>query len=117
MKTLFKKMVYASTEEECYSARNTLKDLNGDTTELDIAKHYFEINWHLQRDLFAFYIQKNKSIFDCFTNNRSENYNRQLKQKIPKQPKFLFVVKEAIHLQEEQALRATQTTWNERNKT
>ena len=116
LKSLFSKMLYAPTEEEYNSAWTELTQLDGTSRDLQRAKDYFQVNWHQQRDLFAFYIVKNRTIFDCYTNNRSENYNKQLKQKIEKRSKLAFVIKEALFMEEEQFLRSAQNTWNDLNK-
>ena len=76
---LFRKMVFEPTIEGYMSSWNEICLLKSSNPAIEKAKSYFLDNWHMYREHFAYHVLKAKALQKNFTNNRSENFNKQLK--------------------------------------
>ena len=104
---LFKTMVNATSEELYFSAWNTVVQRGQEHSEIEPFVKYLGSNWHMHRDHFATHRLQTYPLFMTFTNNRAENFNKQLKQVIKKQSPVTEVVKKAIEISERQQTDAT----------
>ena len=76
---LFKRLVFEPTEKGYMDAWKEICNMKSNNPLLEKAKSYLNDNWHLYRKHFAYHILKAKPLQKNFTNNRSENFNKQLK--------------------------------------
>ncbi len=98
LRGLFREMVNGETEEIYFGAWQEIVSLNQRHVELTKFVQYLDTNWNSHKELFArCYLQK-CSLFRTFTNNRAENFNKQLKATIKKQSPVNEVVKQALNL-------------------
>ena len=76
---LFKRLVFEPTEKGYMDAWKEICNMKSDNPLVERAKSYLNDNWHLYRKHFAYHILRAKPLQKNFTNNRSENFNKQLK--------------------------------------
>ncbi len=99
---LFRTMVNATSEEDYFAAWNSVIQRGQEHNEIEPFVKYLGSNWHVHRDLFATHRLQTYPLFMTFTNNRAENFNKQLKQVIKKQSPVTVVVKKAMEIAEKQ---------------
>ena len=98
----FIEMLYSGTELQYTKAWESTCDVSSNLVALEEYKTYLETFWHNIREHWAFYILRQKPLFNSFTNNRSEALHKNIKDCIKKHSKFESVVTTLLKLGENQ---------------
>ena len=106
--SLFYDLIHMPTEERYDSAWNEIcqlhSDNESDAEQLVNCIDYIETNWHRHRAHWAFYNLKHEELRGCFTNNRTENLNSKIKDKIKRQSSIAEVLRELLEIIMDQSL-------------
>ena len=118
---LFCNMVYEPSEEKYMESLNAIYTFceihKANNPELAAIPNYINNHWHAIKDTFALHCLKSERIFSSYTNNRSENFNAQLKRRIRLQT-FLVNIAEVINeIDTEQFMKMQDDQWARENKT
>ena len=116
MKNLFQHMLYAPTEDLYFESWHELCSLAKVNSTADNAVKYFHNYWHVHRQNFARHCLKKKEILATFTNNRSENFNKQIKDIVRRKTKMHKVVEILFLMENEQKLEKLERDWKAENK-
>ncbi len=100
---LSKQMIQCHSREEYFEAWQKMVEMCQKHSFLQQFVQYMTINWHNHREMFCTYKLQQYSLFYTFTNNRAENFNKQLKAHIRKQSPLPNVVKKLLDIAEAQA--------------
>jgi hypothetical protein len=103
LKKLFRELMHAPTEEKFFEKWDEFLNLAIKHPSLNSLIEYLQSNWIQYRTLWAFYHLKHNQVYFSLTNNRAENYHKQLKALIRRQSKIPVVVKEILKMSERQA--------------
>ena len=103
LRSLTRQLVQVTSNEEYFAAWNTIVQLGVENEELTSFVQYMTINWHQHREMWCTYKLQEYSLFRTFTNNRAENFNKQLKTFIKRQSPVHTVVKKVLEIAETQA--------------
>ncbi len=114
---LFKTMVKTSSEKEYFAAWDNIVKKGQQFEEVEPLVQYLAKNWHAHRDLFATYKLETYPLYLTFTNNRSENFNMQLKKIIQRQSPVHVVVEEALEIAQCQETDAVRLDVKSRDQT
>ena len=117
LKTFFERLLYAPSEDlylECWKELCQLATIN---ETMDSAVKYFNNNWHVIRQHWARYCLKDKKILSTFTNNRSENFNHQLKNQLQQKSTMEKVISVLLSMEKQQTRDKFLKDWKSSNKT
>ena len=103
LNNLFSKMVYAPDERGYDEAFQTIISISSQAQELQCVGEYFEKNWHLHKERWSFYCLKSERIFRSFTNNRTENFNQQIKRSLRHETTLPVLARIMFDLEDSQA--------------
>ena len=117
LNNLFTKMVYAPDEQGYEEAFQAINAISSQAKELQCVSEYFETNWHLHRERWSFYLLKSERIFRSFTNNRTENFNQQIKRVLRHETTLPNLVRILFDLEDSQAEKMHMTDWIHKNTT
>ncbi len=113
---LFKKMVYAPSEEEYMRAWQSLCSVDSREEGVREMLMYLDQHWHQNRDCFAYYLLKRKGLFQCYSNNRAEGFNSFVKRFIKKRSKCHTLVQELLSMERGQTQRTKWKTYESTQK-
>ena len=118
---LFCCMVYEPSEEKYIEALNAINTFCDDHKEqnpdLAAIPNYINNHWHAIKDTFALHCLKSERIFSSYTNNRSENFNAQIKRRIRLQTFLVNIAQVLDEIDTEQYMKMQEDKWERENKT
>ncbi len=117
VKILFDQMMHAPSETLYFETWSRLCSLSTINPTLSMCVSYIEENWHRHRDHWARYSLNKKELYNSFTNNRSEAFNKNMKQICPIHTRVPKVIQILLNYEQQQKFTCKLKTWKDINKT
>ncbi len=105
--TLSRTMIHANSQKEYFDAWSGIVQLGQKHEILTNFVTYMTLNWHNHHEMYSTYKLQQYGLFRTFTNNRAENFHKQLKSVIRRQSQLPIVVKKLFEIAESQATETT----------
>jgi hypothetical protein len=112
----FLAMLHAPTEASYMEAWFKIVNLCPNNTNVQAAVNYFETCWHQHRTHFAFFYLRHMPIYGNFSNNRSEAFNKNVKQLVRKKSRIQDVIQGLFDLEERECVNQERKLCNTTHK-